>query len=440
MSSKLPTVVIVGRTNVGKSTLFNRLSVDVKAITLDQAGVTRDFLKDTVCWQDRCFELVDTGGVSLRKTTDSILKESKDRALALLHAADIILFVCDGKVGVLPEDREISKLLHKVGKSVLLVVNKIDTSVAQEQLYEFEQLGHKKIVPISAQHGLGIADLFDKLLAILPESKEIEEIEPTFKVVLLGKPNVGKSSLMNLLLKRERAIVSHVPGTTREALIERVRFFQEDIQIADTPGVRRKRAVTDTLEDLMVHSTMRAVKNTDIVLLLIDASHGRLSDQELKLAFYAFEKQHKALMLLFNKTDLLDEVTQEQLEHSMHEYKYLIKKVLTLNISCKTEKNVGRILPLVKKLWQRHSQLIPDEDLSELFIQALYKKPLYHQTKLLRFYRARQIKTAPMTIILFVNEPDWFGPSQLGFLERVLRKKYDLQGAPIKFLPRRQKR
>ncbi len=436
-NSKLPLVVIVGRTNVGKSTLFNRLSVDVKAITLDQAGVTRDFLRDTVCWQDTCFELIDTGGVSLRKTTDPLLTKVRNRVISLLESADVILFVCDGKSGVIPEDREISKLLHKLEKPVVLVVNKIDAKVAQEQLYEFEVLGHKPFA-VSAQHGIGIADLFEAFIHLLPAPKKVVEAEPLFKVVLLGKPNVGKSSLLNLLIGEERAIVSETPGTTREALIERIKFYKEDIQLTDTPGVRRKRAVKEPLEDLMVQSAMRALKDTDIVLLLIDASQGRMFDQELKLAFYAFEDKYKALILLFNKSDLLDEFTKEQLEFSLEKYKHFIKKLVILQISCKTEKNVGRILPLLKEVWQLYSQWFDDDDLSQLFLEALQKKPLYHQQRRLLFYHARQVKTGPITIVLRVNEPAWFGSSQLGFFDNILRKKHNLRGVPVRFITRKR--
>ena len=438
MKGKLPAVVVVGRTNVGKSTLFNRLSVDVKAIALDQEGVTRDFLKDTVCWQDQSFELIDTGGVSLRKTTDPILKKTRECALGLIKSSDIILFVCDGKVGILPEDREISTLLHKTGKPVLLIVNKTDVKIAQENLYEFAQLGHKSLLSISAQHGIGIADLLEELIGVLPAPKKVIEQAPSYKVVFLGKPNVGKSSLMNLLLKRERAIVSDVPGTTREAIIERVRFYQEDIQLADTPGVRRKRAVKEPLEGMMVQSAMRTLKNANIVLLLVDASQGRLFDQELKLAFYAFENQHKALILLFNKQDLLDRVMQDRLDFSLEEYQYLLKKITILNISCKTEKNIGRILPTIKDVWRRHSQWLDDVDLTQLIFEALRRRPLYHQQKRLLFYNAKQIKTAPITILMQVNEPEWFGPSQLGYLDNILRKQLDLQGVPIRFVTRKR--
>ncbi len=437
VTTKLPTVLIIGRTNVGKSTLFNRLSVKVKSLTLNQEGVTRDFLKDTVCWQDHCFELIDTGGISLRKTTDLLLQKLRQRLLSLIDEAEVILFLCDGTIGLLPEDREVAKLLHKSGKQVLLLINKSDVKITQENLHEFAQLGFASLIAISAEHGRGIGEVLEELVPLLPITKQVIA-EPIYKVIILGKPNVGKSSLMNLLLKQERALVGEKPGTTREALIEKIRFYQEDIQLADTPGIRRKRVITEKLEDLMVQSAFRAVRQADIVLLMIDSAEGRISDQELKLAFYVFEQQHKALIILFNKQDITDEFTQEQLVFSLEEYKYLMDKVVQLTISCKTKKNIGKILPLVKKVWQRYSQRFSDEELTRICKEALQRKPLYRQQRLLIVRNAQQVAAAPITILLKVNESKWFGPSQLGFFDNILRRTFNLKGVPIRFIVRKK--
>ncbi|HLJ31794.1 MAG TPA: ribosome biogenesis GTPase Der [Candidatus Babeliales bacterium] len=433
---KLPQVVIVGRTNVGKSTLFNRLSENVKAITLDLEGVTRDFLRDTISWQGKSFELIDTGGISLRKSQDSILNQARAVALAMIESADIILFVVDGKVGLVTEDREIAQLLHKHGKTVLLLINKADVSQSEENLYEFEGLGFSESCFISAAHGKNIADLLDLIMKHLPQPLLVEVEEPAYKVMLLGKPNVGKSSLMNLLLEKERAIVSPEAGTTREALAERVTFYQEDIQISDTPGVRRMRSVTEPLEGMMVQKTMQALKGSDIVLLLIDASAQAVVDQELKLAFYAFDSQYKALIILFNKSDLIDESTKARFDHALSAYDFFLKKIITLNISCKTGKNVGKILPAVKELWDRYSRQFNQNELTQLFKEASVRRPLYHNGNLLQFHSAHQINTAPVTIVMHVNQPTWFGESQLAYYEKVLRQEYDLRGTPIKFIVR----
>lgn len=433
---KVPQVVIVGRTNVGKSTLFNRLSDNVKAIALDLEGVTRDFLRDTISWQGKSFELIDTGGISLRRTQDPILAQARAIALSLIESADIILFVVDGKVGLITEDREIAKLLHKHGKRVLLVVNKADIKNTIDNVYEFEGLGFPQSCFVSAAHGKNIADLLELIVANLPAPLLVEIEEPAYKVMLLGKPNVGKSSLMNLLLQKERSIVSDVPGTTREALTEHVTFYQEDIQLADTPGVRRMRSVTEPLEGMMVQSTMQALKKSDVVLLLIDGSAQAVVDQELKLAFYAFESQYKALIILFNKADLIDEGTKVHFEHALSEYDFFLKKIITLSISCKNGKNIGKILPVVKEVWERHSQQFDQNTLTQLFKEASIRRPLYHKKQLLIFHSAHQISTAPITIVLHVNMISWFGQSQLAYFEKTLRQKYDLRGVPIKFIVR----
>ena len=434
---KLPKVVIVGRVNVGKSTLFNRLSTDVKSITLDYAGVTRDFIKDTVCWKDTCFELIDTGGISLRKTTDPIAEAVRQKALDLVKEAALVLFVCDGKVGVVPEDREISKLLHKMGKETFLVVNKIDTLLAKEQQYEFEKLGHKNIFSISAQHGTGTGELLNNMVDVLPKAEIVEDKKGVLRVVLLGKPNVGKSSLMNLLVQDERSIVSDIPGTTREPVSEKIKFYKGDIEITDTAGVRRKRAVKEEIETFMVKSSFRALQDANVVLLLVDASEGRLSDQELKLAFYAFEN-YKALIIIFNKFDLVDEYVKEKLDFELEPYKYFLKKVETANISCKTQKNVGRVLKKINEVFARYTQTFPDDDLTFLFKEALEKRPLFHKTNRLIVRSVKQIGTGPITLLLKVNVPTWFGQSQLAFFDNQMRRNFDLKGVPIKFVVRKK--
>jgi len=432
---KLPTVVIAGRTNVGKSTLFNRLSDSVKSITLDQPGVTRDLLRDTVHWNNAVFELIDTGGIDLRDARAPIVDEIVARAFAAIDDAAVIILVVDGTTGVLSEDREIAEILRKHEKKVILAVNKLDVKKTADNLGEFYELYHTELLTISAEHGLGMPDLFDAIIKMIPKLKRSEKIEkPAYRVVMLGKPNVGKSSLMNILLEQERTMVSDVPGTTREAISESISFYKEQLQITDTPGIRRRRAIKGDLEPLMVKSAFKALKNSDIVLLMIDASEARLVDQELKLAFYAFEDLYKSLILLINKSDLFDEFTEQQLESSFDEYQNLLKKIVTLKISCKTGKNIGKILPLIKSVWQRYNFKISDEELSMLLVGESQKRPIFYQKRQLEVYSVRQLAVAPPTILLLVNDPKMFGPSQLRFFENVLRKKYDFRGVPIKII------
>lgn len=434
--NKLPIVAIVGRMNVGKSTLFNRLSTSVKAITLDYAGVTRDVVKDTVTWQNRSFELIDTGGISFRRSEDKLLEKIREKSLQAVEQADVVVFVGDGVVGIVPEDREIARHLQKLGKHVIIVVNKADTNEAKSHTHEFLALGFKHIVSISAQHGMGIHDVLDAILKDLPVTgKQVDE-QAAYRVMLLGRPNVGKSSLMNALTKQERSIVSDEPGTTREALAERIAFCQEHLELIDTPGVRRKKSVDQGLESLMVQSSLQTLKQSDIIVLLIDMSQGSLVDQELKLGFYAFADHYKALILLINKEDLATPELTQELDRVLDYYKHFINKIPVLHISCKTGKNVGKVLPLIKKVWDRYRQTLPDAEINRLLVSNLQRKPLMHKCEKLQLQRARQLANAPLTIGLEVNKPDWFGPSQLGFFENLLRKEYDLVGVPIKFIVR----
>ncbi len=435
--SKLPKVVIIGRTNVGKSTLFNRLSTSVKSLILDYEGVTRDFITDVVSWQGTTFQLIDSGGISIKKSTDPLTEKVRQIVFKLLEEADLLLFVVDGKTGLLPEDHEINKLLRKMNKNFIVVMNKIDAKNAREHEHEFQKLGGDAL-GISANHGTGIGELLGLIVTkIAKNSSEFVLDKPKFNVVLLGKPNAGKSSLMNILLEEERSLVFAEPGTTREPITEKLRFYQETIQLTDTPGIRRKRGVTETLETMMVKTSFKAVERANIVLLLVDGTYGELSDQELKLAFYTFEN-NKALILLINKDDLITEENHKDLDYEFEKYHHLFKKVPKLFISCKTGKNIGKILPLVTKVWERYSQTLPDQDLTELFKAAFAKTPHYHKTSLLILRKVKQVKTAPLLFVLIVNEPLWFGASQLSFFENVLRKKYDLMGVPVKFIPRKK--
>jgi GTPase len=435
--NSLPMVVIVGRMNVGKSTLFNRLSERVKSITLDYAGVTRDIIKDTVTWQNKTFVLVDTGGIDIRSKPGTLTSKVREVALTVLERAMLVLFVIDGAVGLTTEDREIGKVLRKMGKSVVVIVNKADRRDAQAHQYEAERLGFQPVIAISAQHGTGIEDILDVIVQSLPSGR-YEEEQPSYKVVFLGRPNVGKSSLMNALLQQERSIVADEPGTTREAISEKVAFYKEAIELTDTPGVRRKRSISGELEPIMVHKTFDAVKDAHIVVLVVDATKGELVDQELKLAFYAFNNLYKALIVVVNKQDLVTQEKTVELDESLDVYEYLMDKVPMLRVSCVTGKNIGRVLPIIHTVWQRYSQLLEPQKLQAACLSALARTPLFVQQQEVQVYKVKQIHTAPITLQLIVNNPLLFGPAQIGFFENVLREEFDLIGVPLKFVVSKQ--
>lgn len=435
--TQLPRVVLVGRMNVGKSELFNRLSTSVKSLAFDYEGVTRDFVTDQVCWQDACFELVDSGGITFKKNKEELADRVTELVRKLVNTADVVVFVVDVTVGLTQEDREIAKFLHKQGVSTFVVANKADNPELEQNLYEFAQFGFGEPIGISALHGRGIAELLERIVTEVQDKPiKPKQEDVSYKLVLLGKPNVGKSSLMNQLLGSERTIVSDIPGTTREAVSDELKFFSETIQLTDTAGVRRKRSVDEPLEKLMVKSSLRAIERADLVLLLIDGSEKRLSDQELKLAFYAFE-QGKSLVLLVNKSDLVEAQDMAEWEFNTEPYEFFLKKIPVLFISCKTGKNVNKILPLVAKVRERSQQEFNQARLRQFFIDAMHRRPLYHSGQLLHVRNVEQIKTNPITILMKVNQPSWFGPSQLGYFENALRSEYDLKGVPVLFVTRK---
>lgn len=434
----LPIVAIIGRPNVGKSTLFNRISRDAKTLTYDEPGVTRDVIGDQIVLQGKPCVLFDTGGITIRKQKDPILEEVRQRALGMLEQASVILFMGDGVVGPLPDDFEIAKLLHKKAVPVFTVINKTDVAAAQEHIYEFERFGFP-VYQISATHGRGIDALLKEVSKHIPIHTASEEaaIEPQCRVAIIGKPNVGKSSLLNELVQKDRVIVADMPGTTREAVSESVTFYAEDIKLTDTPGMRRQRGVSQPLEQLMVKSALRAIDAAHIVVLVVDGASGELSDQELKLAFYVFEEKHKSLIILFNKQDLVTDEGKEDLGRQKDEYKYLLDKIEMLSISCKTGKNVGKVLPLINAVWHRTRQQFARDELTMFIKEALRHKPLYKGGQMLTFGRAEQTRCTPITIELTMGNPTAWEHTQLGYVENQLRKEYDLKSAALVLVPKK---
>jgi GTP-binding protein len=321
---------------------------------------------------------------------------------------------------------------------VVVAVNKMDTKQARENIHEFDQIGHDSIIGISASHGTSINDLLDAVISYLPEKKVSSDDNSSYKVAFLGKPNVGKSSIANALLRQERSIVSDLPGTTREAVSETLKFFKESITLTDTPGVRRKRTISGDLEPLMVKSTMNALKGSDIVVLVIDGSESSFVDQELKLAYYAFTEHYKALILVVNKHDLMTDQDKKDLERHFSCYQHLLKKIPILYTSVTSSKNIGKLMPLIQKIWVKYSTEIDNASVNRLLVSSLQSKPLYHKGEMLKMHEARVLHASPLTIALGVNKPDWFGSSQKAFFENIMRSEYDLKGVPIKFIVKRK--
>lgn len=440
--NKLANVVIVGRTNVGKSTLFNKISQTHRSIVLDQEGVTRDCITEPAEWSGVAFNLIDTGGISVIAKQDYISQQVFNKVEQAVQDAAAVLFVCDIQVGITQEDKRIARKLLKLQndkRKLFLLVNKVENDYNRLQLYEFEQLGFDKVFGVSAHHSLGLGDVLDEVVKVLHAATPVFTQGPLIpRITLVGRPNAGKSSLINCLSNENFAIVSDIEGTTREALRKRINFNKAVFELVDTAGIRRQRTVDEGLETMMVKNSLHAIRHAHMVLLLMDASEPHLSAQVLKLAEYAFDNG-SALILLVNKLDLFTPEMLTQLEDSMKQYEFIMKKLEVMKISCLDGKNINKILPLVEAVWERHEQKFTDIYLTDLFKQALFKTPLYKNGKILTFYKAIQTSAAPIRIDLVVRNPEFFGQNQFAFFENVLRKDVNLKSVPVIFNVRTKK-
>jgi len=426
-------VVLVGRTNVGKSSLFNRIAPKVKSLAFDQEGVTRDMVTDFVEWNGQKFELIDTGGIDLSRSADEMTATVTQRVQQILEQASVFLMVVDSKTGVTEPDIKIARLLHGYSKPTIVLVNKIDSKHQEDTIHDFYQLGFEEIFGVSALHGRMIADLLDKVVELcksVPLKEKTLDENPEFRVALLGRPNAGKSSLMNQLLRQEFSIVSPMAGTTREALRKRMAFNKTVLELIDTAGVRKKSSVDTELEEMMVTNSLQAAKRAHVILLVMDVAEPDVTAQELKLLSYALENG-SAVIVLFNKVDLLDDAAKKQFDMSLEQYKHVLNKVEVLNISCKSGKNIGKVLPLVQEVWERFQLRLSDRYLSDLFIEAISKKPLFKNQSQIYVHKAKQIGYAPMRIELIVRNAVIFEKTHTAFFENVLRKAQSLKSVPV---------
>lgn len=434
----VPNVILVGRTNVGKSTIFNRIAFNKKSIVFDRENVTRDYINEIVSWNDKHFNIIDTGGFSFDPKSDDIQKRVQEKVINQIESAAILIFVCDGKNGLTNEDLRIAQLLKKLNRPLFLVVNKIDNfDAAQERLADFYRLGINPMIPISGVHGTGMAQLLSGIVDALPDASFSEDDKTPYKAVIIGRPNVGKSSLLNLLIKQDRSIVSDVAGTTREPISETIYHINDLMEFTDTAGVRRSRKIDDSLEEVMIKSSLQAVRDADLIVMMIDASEGKIADQEMKLLFYAYDNK-KMVIAVFNKIDLLDEYKTMTLKQSMEEYEFILKKMPQLHISCTTKKNFHKIYDEVKKVYKRAQQQFDQLSVDELVKNELLKKPLFHTKIELKVEKVIPLDGARIpTFFLHVNYPEWFGDSELGCIENILRKNYDLLGTPVRLITKK---
>jgi GTP-binding protein len=438
-------VVIVGRPNVGKSTLFNRLFRSRRALIHDMPGMTRDRLTTVATLDDgRHYALTDTGGLEYGDSPMSAYApEIRAQATQAIDDADLILFVTDGAAGVLPEDREIAQQLRPRASSTLLLVNKVDRTDAEESVPEFYELGYERVMPISAEHGRGIDEVIDAIGEIVPAEEPAEEeneADEPVRICIIGRPNVGKSSLLNKLLQQERAVVSPIAGTTRDAIDEEIERDGKRYLIIDTAGIRRKGKTTDEAEKLAVISARKAIERSEIALVMIDAIEG-VAAQDATVAGYA-EDAGKAALLLVNKWDAgpheADDYRKFE-EQVRFKLKFLAYAPLEF-ISAKTGRRVDKILPRVDEIAAAYRKRVRTSELNEILERALAEhQPPSFRGRPRRFYYATQLKNRPPTFALFSNVDEPLHFSYRRYLENTFRNALGLVGCPVHFVLRARK-
>lgn len=425
-------IAIVGRPNVGKSTLFNRIIGKRLAITEDEPGVTRDRLYHEAEWLGHYFNLIDTGGLELR-SEDVFFSYIEEQVKLAIDLADVICFIVDGKAGIQPMDRDIATLLRKSGKKVIVAVNKIDAKEKEEWMYDFYELGLNPVLPISAEGGLGIGDLLDEMIESL-DDRALEMPEDLIQVAVIGKPNVGKSSLVNLLLDENRMIVTNLAGTTRDAIDARVERKGKAYNFIDTAGLRRKRSVEAGVERYSVIRTLNAVDCSDICILMIDAQEG-VTEQDTKIAGYAHE-QKKGLIIIVNKWDLVKKET-----NTMRRFTEEIRDKLSFVhyapiefISVKEDKRIDKMFSLIDTVYNNYNLRIKTGVLNEVLADAVLRNPPPSDKGVeLKIYYISQFATRPPSFMLHINSKRLFHFSYERYLENRLRENFGFVGVPLIF-------
>ena len=426
-----PVIAIVGRPNVGKSTLFNRITGGRVAIVDDMPGVTRDRMYREGTWLNRHFTLIDTGGLEFEDEINSISSLVKMQVQVAIDEADLIIFVVDGKIGLTPDDHTIATMLRKSGKPIILTVNKIDNFSTFES-YEFYTLGLGDPIAISAEHKINIGDLLDESMAALPHLPEEEFEEDNIKVAVVGKPNVGKSSLINKILGEDRVIVSSVPGTTRDAIDI---FFEHDGQkytLIDTAGMRRRSRIHNPTERYSVIRSLKAIDRSDVTLILIDALEG-VTEQDKKIAGYVHEAG-KSSVIVINKWDLIekDNNTMNEFDKNIRQELGFMQYAPTAYISALTGQRVMKLFELIKFVSEQANYRVPTPILND-FIRDIvaFTPPPTDKGNRLKILYTVQISVKPPRFRLFVNNPELFHFSYKRYVENQLRKAFGFEGNPI---------
>ncbi len=433
-----PTIAIVGRPNVGKSTIFNRIAGERISIVEDTPGVTRDRIYTTGEWLGREFSIIDTGGIDLGD--EPFMDQIKHQAEIAIDEADVIIFVASGREGITDADELVAKILYRSNKPVILAVNKVDNPEMRNDIYEFYALGLGDPFPVSGSHGLGIGDVLDEAVKHFPNTSE-EEDEDTIKFSLIGRPNVGKSSLINAILGEDRVIVSDIEGTTRDAID--TYFESEEGQkflMIDTAGMRKRGKVYESTEKYSVMRAMRAIERSDIVLMVLNAEEG-IREQDKRVAGYAHEAG-RGIIIVVNKWDTVkkDTNTMRDFEAEIRdEFQYLDYAPIIF-VSALTKQRLNKLPELIETVSMNQNLRIPSALLNDVVMDAVAINPTpTDKGKRLKIFYATQVAVKPPTFVIFVNEEELMHFSYARLLENQIRKAFTFEGTPIKIIPRRRK-
>ncbi len=435
-----PIIAIIGRPNVGKSTLFNRLLRRPRAIVEDEPGVTRDRIYGEATFDDHSFILIDTGGFEPSPNA-SIQKQVREQAETAIQEADLILFLLDGQEGLTYDDLEVANYLRRMTKPVIYVVNKIDTEKQEKNLFDFYRLGVSKLQAISAEHGRGISTLMEEVFHLLPPTETPpDRKEEEIKVAIVGRPNVGKSSLLNRLLGSPRAIVDATPGTTRDAIDTPLRKDGQKYLFIDTAGIRRRSKVTSRLEKIITMRALRSLERCDVALITIDGWEG-LTEQDMRIAEFAAENG-RAMMLIVNKWDLVikEAHTKQRYLQRIYQEMRTLDYVPVLFVSALTGQGTEKIFKLIDQVIVEHRKRIATAELNKWLkeIGQRYPPPLAG-TRLVKLYYMTQVEVAPPTFVIFTNLPEEIDTSYQRYLLRQLRERFGFLGTPLRLYWRPKK-
>ena len=429
-------VAIVGRANVGKSTIFNRMVGERISIVEDVAGVTRDRIYAKASWLTKEFSVIDTGGIELENA--SFTTQIKMQAEIAIEEADVIVFVVNGREGITKEDEYVARLLQKSRKPIILVVNKIDDNQFRDYIYEFYALGVGDPIPVSGSHGIGIGDLLDQIINQLDlQDEETNEDEISFSII--GRPNVGKSSLTNAILGEERVIVSNIEGTTRDAIDTPFVKDGQKYRVVDTAGMRKKGKVYENIEKYSILRALTSIEKSDVILVVIDGETG-IREQDKHVAGYAHEAG-KGVVIVYNKWDLVDkdEKTMQKKQKEIYEqFKYLDYALIVFT-SAKTGQRVDQIFPLIQESYENSRKRVQTSVLNDVLVDAQLMNPTttFNGGRLKIFY-ANQVAVCPPTFVLFSNDPQYLHFSYKRYLENRLREAFGFEGTPIHIICRKR--